>query len=85
MSENPKVNPEYRLAPWDRHQYLDCESEWWDEGVRMNVELHFGSKKTGKLSIVFEDLSRNFVLFWTEVKPYEWVLFWTEVRPYEWV
>ena len=32
--------------------------------------LHFGSKKTGKISIVFlDDLSRNFVFFRTEVKP----------------
>ena len=28
-----------------------------------------GSKKTKKLSIFIEDLSRNSVFFWTEVKP----------------
>ena len=31
------------------------------EGLRLG--LHFGSKKLGKISIVFEDLSRNSVFF----------------------
>ena len=33
----------------------------------LRVELHFGSKKTLKISLVFEDLSRNSVFFRTEV------------------
>ena len=38
--------------------------------VSMSVlGLHFGLKKTGKISIVFEDLSRILVFFRTEVKP----------------
>ena len=32
--------------------------------------LHFGSKNAGKISIVFEVLSRNSVFFRTKVKPY---------------
>ena len=32
--------------------------------------LHFGSKNPGKISIVFEDISRNFVFFRIEVKLY---------------
>ena len=35
-----------------------------------HVGLHFGSKNPFKISIVFEDLSRNSVFFRTEVKPY---------------
>ena len=31
--------------------------------------LHFGSKKTGKISIIFEHLWRNSVLFRNKVKP----------------
>ena len=31
--------------------------------------LHFGSKKSCKISILFEDLSRHSVFFGTEVKP----------------
>ena len=36
----------------------------------VSLGLHFGSKKTGKLSIVFEDSSRNSVFFRTKVTPY---------------
>ena len=32
--------------------------------------LHVGSKNAGKISIIFDDLWRNSVFFWTEVKPY---------------
>ena len=39
---------------------------FFERGV---LGLHFGLKKTGKLSIVFENLSRNSVFFRTEVKP----------------
>ena len=34
------------------------------------LELHFGSKKTGNLSLVFEDLLRNSVFFSNRMKPY---------------
>ena len=41
----------------------DSQSAWiW-------VGFHFGSKKFARISIVFEDLSRNSVFFQTEVKP----------------
>ena len=39
--------------------------------------LHFGSKKTGKISIVYEDLSKNSVFFWTKVYPHDDFLFMT--------
>ena len=37
---------------------------------RFQLGLHFGSKKTDKMSIGFEDLSKKSVFFRTEVKPY---------------
>ena len=36
----------------------------------VRVGLNFGSKNTFKISIVFEDISRNSDFFQTEVKPY---------------
>ena len=40
-------------SAWQRGE----RGHWWGLG------LHFGSKKTGKISIDFEDLSRNSVFF----------------------
>ena len=41
----------------------------WGRGSMLWVGLHFGSKKTDKISISFEDFSRNSVFLRTEVKP----------------
>ena len=40
-----------------------------DDGHEFQVGFHFGSKKSGKISRVFEVLSRNSVFFRTDVKP----------------
>ena len=42
----------------------------WTAFIPPSLGLHFGSKKLSKISIVFEDLSRNSVIYRTEVKPY---------------
>ena len=42
-----------------------------DYGINCVRKIHFRPKKTGKISIVFQDLSKNSVFFRTEVKPKE--------------
>ena len=56
-----------RLRAWD--SAAAAEAAGVNEVDTVQLGLHFGSKKIGKISIVFEDLSKNSVLFRTEVKP----------------
>ena len=58
-----------KMSPWVPITLYECKGKRDNGGTVLLLGFHFGSKKTVKLSIVFEDLSRYSVFFRTKVKP----------------
>mgnify|MGYP003571728168 CR=1 FL=1 len=64
--DNTSFNPECFWVPLKYE--VSCLQDI-DQDCPLELGLHFGMKKNGKMSPVFEDFSKNSVFFGTEVKP----------------